>query len=125
MGREKSAVVERSSKLLVSLMNIALSPVLQLPDITVEQSNALATQARIVDVKSFVKGESQKKREILSDLGDKKLARIERIAQNWPSLELVDAKFQVVGEKIVTPGSFVQLIVKVKITPPSSLNVPE
>lgn len=31
----------------------------------------------------------------------------------------------VVGEKVVTPGSFVQLIVKVKITPPSSLNVPE
>jgi len=131
---------------LVQAFHPALSPVLQLPGITIEQSVALAKEANIVDIKTFVKAEGEQKKTILKDLGEKELDKAERIAASWPTLEVIDAKFQgtflhseaifqcmsadasmpaVVGEKIVTPGSFVQLIVKVKISPPSALSVPE
>lgn len=86
---------------LIQAFHPALSPVLQLPEVTVEQANALAHEAGIVDIKTFVKSGSPKKREILRDLGDKKVERIERVAQNWPTLEVVDAKFQ--GKSARTP----------------------
>ena len=85
-----------------------------------EQSEALA-KAGVADASAFLKQSDETRKEILMDLPAKEYARTVKVAQSLPTLEVVDAKFQVVGEKIITPGSFVQLIVKVRVTPPSSM----
>lgn len=47
------------------------------------------------------------------------------VAKQMPSLEVCKAFFKVVGEKVITPSSLVQLIVKARFVPPGSANVPE
>ena len=104
---------------LVQGFHPSLSPILQLPGITVDQSEELA-RAGVMDATAFFKRGEAEIRNILKDLPPKDCTRASKIAENLPMLEIIDAKFQVVGEKIITPGSFVQLIVKVRVTPPSS-----
>ena len=113
------AVVEKSIALCVSLMHISLahnwlaayltvlalqqhliqafhpslSQLLQLPNITVEQADELAKKG-ITNVDAFVKMADKERKEILKDLGPKEYEHTVKIAENWPTLEIIDAKFQ-------------------------------
>lgn len=104
---------------LIQAVHPSLSPLLALPHISVSQADLLA-KAGITSIPSFVKHDAEKRKQILQDLAPKELENTVKIAENWPTLEVVDAKFQVVGEKIITPGCFVQLVVKVRVSPPGS-----
>lgn len=46
------------------------------------------------------------------------------VARQLPLLKFEKAFFKVMGEKFITPGSLVQFVVKVRVIPPGSLNVP-
>jgi len=104
---------------LVQAVHPSLSPLLALPNISVAQADSLA-KAGITNIPSFVKHDAEKRKQILQDLAPKELQNTVKIAEDWPTLEVIDAKFQVVGEKIITPGCFVQLVVKVRVNPPGS-----
>ena len=71
----------------------ALSPLLQLPNITVAQSEELA-KLGAVDFASFVKLDDIKRKQALADMSDKDYRQAVRVAENFPVLEVVDAKFQ-------------------------------
>lgn len=47
------------------------------------------------------------------------------VAKQLPRLQVEKAFFKVVGEKFITPGSLVSLVVKGRFIPPGSQNVPE
>ena len=47
------------------------------------------------------------------------------VARQLPLLKVERAFFKVMGERFITPGSLVQLVIKARVIPPGSLNVPE
>lgn len=47
------------------------------------------------------------------------------LARQLPLLRVEKAFFKVMGEKFITTGSLVQLVVKVRVIPPGSANVPD
>lgn len=47
------------------------------------------------------------------------------VARQLPLLRVEKAFFKVMGEKFITTGSLVQLVVKVRVIPPGSANVPD
>lgn len=47
------------------------------------------------------------------------------VAKQLPLFEISKAFFKVVGERVVTPSSLVQLVIKGRIVPPGSTGVPE
>jgi translocation protein SEC63 len=113
------AVVEKSIALCTSLMHISLahnwlaayltvlnvqqhiiqafhpklSPLLQLPNITLEQADMLAKKG-ITTIPAFVKMASTERKEVLRDLSTKEYEHTVKIAENWPTLEIIDARFQ-------------------------------
>jgi translocation protein SEC63 len=46
------------------------------------------------------------------------------VAQQLPALEVSKAFFKVMGEKVITPSSLVQLVVKARFVPPGCTDVP-
>lgn len=113
------AVVEKSIGLCVSLMHISLahnwlaayltvltlqqhliqgfhpslSQLLQLPNITVEQADELAKKG-ITSVNAFVKMSDAERKATLKDLAPKEYEHAVKVAENWPTLEIIDARFQ-------------------------------
>lgn len=47
------------------------------------------------------------------------------VAKQLPALDVSKAFFKVMGEKVITPSSLVQLVVKARVVPPGHENVPE
>ena len=47
------------------------------------------------------------------------------VARQLPFLEVEKAFFKVMGERFITPGSLVQFVVKARVIPPGSTNIPE
>ena len=47
------------------------------------------------------------------------------VARQLPLLNVEKAFFKVMGEKFITPGSLVQFVIKARVIPPGSTNIPE
>lgn len=58
-------------------------------------------------------------------LSEKEYETAIAVAKQLPALDISKAFFKVMGEKVITPSSLVQLVVKGRIIPPGSTNVPE
>ncbi|KAF4602544.1 secretory subunit [Pleurotus pulmonarius] len=83
--------------------------------------------AQLTDIKEAeavsISPKATKLEELVSTLeekGDPRAAEAKKVIEKWGRLELVDATFQVIGERIVTPGSIVFLVVKLRVSPPGS-----
>ncbi|KAK8152934.1 Sec63 Brl domain-containing protein [Phyllosticta citrichinensis] len=120
----------RTSQCLIQAVAPSSSPLLQLPHFTpsvvrsIEGSSARAHMS----VQEFMGLASQerRKRAIGSGLlNDSQLTAAEMVATQLPFLRVDKAFFKVVGEKFITPGSLVQFVVKARLIPPGSQNVPE
>ncbi|NJM38983.1 MAG: hypothetical protein HC845_14595 [Akkermansiaceae bacterium] len=48
-----------------------------------------------------------------------------QVAQQMPTFVVAKAFFKVIGDKVITPSALVQLVVKGRIIPPGTKNVPE
>lgn len=58
-------------------------------------------------------------------LSEKEYATAMSVAKQIPALEVSKAFFKVMGERVITPSSLVQLVVKARFIPPGSTNVPD
>jgi len=56
----------------------------------------------------------------LKENDDKRVSLLEKAAERWCRLDIVEASFTVIGDKIITPGAFVNLVIKLRVTPPGS-----
>ncbi|KAL5335348.1 Sec63 Brl domain-containing protein [Aspergillus crustosus] len=58
-------------------------------------------------------------------LSEKQYTSAVSVAKQLPHLQVAKAFFKVMGEKVITPSSLVQLVVKARFVPPGATNVPE
>jgi len=59
-----------------------------------------------------------------SDLSESQYTQAMQVASQIPHLQIAKAFFKVVGERVVTPSSLVQLVIKARVIPPGTTNVP-
>ena len=103
------------------------SPMLQLPHFTpkiVESIQGTHSKHRL-SIQKFMSLPAQIRRTLASDLSDSQYAAAMQVASQIPHLTVAKAFFKVMGERVVTPSSLVQLVVKARIIPPGAKEVPE
>ncbi|KAK4944911.1 secretory subunit [Elasticomyces elasticus] len=101
------------------------SPLLQLPNITPEMvAKSFAGLKEHVNLPLFMSFSEQVRRKMLSDLSDQQYKQAMQVASQIPHLQIAKAFFKVVGERVVTPSSLVQLVVKARVIPPGTTKVP-
>lgn len=68
----------------------------------------------------------KKRRELAlrAGLGEKQYAAAVQVATQLPVARIEKAFFKVTGEKFLTPGSLIQLVVKLRIIPPGTSQIP-
>ncbi|KAK7562359.1 Sec63 Brl domain-containing protein [Phyllosticta citricarpa] len=120
----------RTSQCLIQAVAPGSSPLLQLPHFTpsVVRSIEGPSARSHMSVQEFMGLASQERRKRAigsSLLNVSQLTAAEKVATQLPWLRVEKAFFKVVGEKFITPGSLVQFVVKARIIPPGSQNVPE
>ncbi|GAA5854067.1 hypothetical protein JCM9279_004370 [Rhodotorula babjevae] len=104
---------------LLQAVHPSSSPLLQLPHVTPELAAAAKKQG-VETVQQFGELDRAQVDKILNGLpeGDKKDAH--DVARSWPVVDVVGAKFEVAGEKVVTPGAIVSFELKLRLAPPGT-----
>jgi translocation protein SEC63 len=105
------------------------SPLLQLPHITPTIAKAIEGDAKThMTLQKYMQFPESKRRELSVGKGllsESQYKTTISVARQLPNLEVSKAFFKVVGEKYITPGSLVSLVVKGRFVPPGSVNVPD
>ena len=112
------------------------SPLLQLPHFTPKVVHAIegASSSNIndqhngkahVSVQKFMSLPNSVRRKLAADLSESQYATAMQVAGQMPHFVIAKAYFKVVGDKVVTPSALVQLVIKGRIIPPGSRNIPE
>ncbi len=102
------------------------SPLLQLPHFTPKMIQTIEG----VDAKShmslqkFMSLPQKSRRKLVPDMSDSQYATAMQVAQQMPHFAVAKAFFKVIGDKVITPSALVQLVVKGRIIPPGTKNVP-
>ncbi|KAF7317954.1 J domain-containing protein [Mycena kentingensis (nom. inval.)] len=84
----------------------------QLPNIKLEETSAYEK-----DYSGYA--------ETLKEKADGRVTDVQKAIARWGRPEIVDATFRVIGERIITPSSIVYLVVKLRVTPPGSPEIPK
>ncbi|KAH9853350.1 DnaJ-domain-containing protein [Lenzites betulinus] len=136
LQKEQTRILLQTPTLLNAMLNIAMARNWLLPTLAVMRLHAYLTQAITPgqaelraaqlpgiapsDASSLPKSESSDFAAAISSISKSEPAALpeaqkalERIGQ----AEIVDATFKVIGERYVTPSSFVHLVVKARLTP--------
>ncbi|KAL8943152.1 MAG: hypothetical protein Q9211_001081 [Gyalolechia sp. 1 TL-2023] len=103
------------------------SPLLQLPHITTSTAR-LIEGSNPLTVQEFMSLPEYKRRKLATDqpnaLTPSQYNTAVSVARQLPLLHLEKVFFKVTGEKCVTTGSLVQMVIKARIIPPGSANIP-
>ncbi|KAE8226952.1 hypothetical protein CF319_g532 [Tilletia indica] len=95
---------------------------MQLPHLDTTRANALIGGSKLggLGIQGFWNMPDEQRRKILrvgEDLGGAQYEEMVKVAGEWPRVELVDAYFKVVGERLVTTGAIVQFVLKLRLSP--------
>ncbi|PGG97228.1 translocation protein SEC63 [Blastomyces parvus] len=106
------------------------SPLLQLPHFTPQIARSIegehSRSRTTISQYMALSEQSRRKLSVGKDLlSEQQYASALSVAQQIPVLDVSKSFFKVVGERVVTPSSLVQLIVKARFIPPGSTNIPE
>ena len=97
------------------------SPILQLPNFTqiiVEKISKFPKTP--MTFQKFMSLPASTRRSLCSDLSDQKYEQAMIVASQIPQLVVAKAFFKVIGERVVTPGSLVQMVIKARVIPPGT-----
>ncbi|PYH39573.1 J domain-containing protein [Aspergillus neoniger CBS 115656] len=113
----------RTSQHLIQAVAPGSSPLLQLPHFTEEVVKSVeGTDAKEhFTVQKFMSIPEDKRRSLTVGAGlmsEKQYTSAVTVAKQLPVLEVSRAFFKVMGEKVITPSSLVQLVVKARFIPP-------
>ncbi|KAI9627966.1 hypothetical protein KEM48_011904 [Puccinia striiformis f. sp. tritici PST-130] len=110
-------VIVKLQQHLVQAIHPVLSPLIQLPHISIKTADKLAKSNQIKDPEAFASLSEQQKDTLFPELVGQDLIKkhVTSVSEFWPKLELVSSEFKVVGEKIVTPGCVIHFTMKVRI----------
>lgn len=137
---EQLKILLQSPQVLSSLLNICLSRNWLAPSLAAVQLSAHLTQAvpplpkaikesdkdwlKFSQLPGISLDEVEKFKNVhgfdqliqnLEGANDTRAADVKEAVQNWGKVQIVGSTFKVVGERIVTPSSFINLIVKLRI----------
>ncbi|KAI9042998.1 J domain-containing protein [Aspergillus affinis] len=120
----------RSSQHLIQTVAPGSSPLLQLPYFTEKIAKSIEGEEskEHYSVQKFMSLPEEKRRSLTVGAGllsETQYATAVTVAKQLPALEVSRAFFKVMGEKVITPSSLVQLVVKARFIPPGYTNVPE
>ena len=120
----------RTSQNIIQAVTPGSSPLLQLPYFNPEVVGSIEGQQRKghLTVQEYMNIPDDKRRALTVGSGllsEENYAAAVGVAKQIPVLEVSKAFFKVAGEKVITPSSLVQLVVKARFIPPGSGNVPE
>ncbi|KAL2798686.1 Sec63 Brl domain-containing protein [Aspergillus keveii] len=120
----------RAAQSLIQAVAPGSSPLLQLPHFTKEAVESIegADAKHHITVQKFMKLPEDKRRALTVGAGllsEQQYSAAISVAKQLPVLQISKAFFKVMGEKVITPSSLVQLVVKARFMPPGSTNVPE
>jgi translocation protein SEC63 len=106
------------------------SPLLQLPNFTesVVKSVEGEHSKEHWTVQKFMRLAEEDRRKITVGAGllsENQYTEAVTVARQLPALEVSKAFFKVMGEKVITPSSLVQLVVKARFIPPGCTQVPQ
>ncbi|KAM5540600.1 hypothetical protein V8D89_005631 [Ganoderma adspersum] len=136
LQKEQTALLLQTPTLLSSMLNITMSRNWLLPTIAAMRLHAYITQALLPskvdlraaqlpgiqqsDAASLSSSESSDFSDAVSSLSDSdssELGNAQKALEWIGQTEIVDASFKVIGERFVTPSSFVHLLVKLRVVP--------
>ncbi|KAJ6120949.1 hypothetical protein N7523_005229 [Penicillium sp. IBT 18751x] len=118
-----------ASQNLIQALAPGASPLMQLPnfnDAVVRAVEGEHTKEHIT-VQQFMRIPEQQRHSLTVGAGllsEKQYSDAITVAQQLPVLEVSRAFFKVMGEKVITPSSLVQLVVKARFIPPGCTEVP-
>ncbi|KAI9369594.1 Sec63 Brl domain-containing protein [Aspergillus egyptiacus] len=120
----------RVSQSLIQAVAPGSSPLLQLPYFTdgVVRSVEGADAKSHLTVQKFMQMPEDKRRSLTVGAGllsEKQYTAAISVAKQLPVLQISKAFFKVMGERVITPSSLVQLVVKARFIPPGATKVPE
>ncbi|KAI9870039.1 MAG: secretory subunit, partial [Pleopsidium flavum] len=120
----------RTSQNLIQALPPKSSPLLQLPYITSASARAIEGEnaKTHLSVQEFMRIPEDRRRKLAIGpglLSESQYRTAVAVAKQLPVLNVEKAFFKVTGERFITPGSLVQLVVKARIIPPGTINVPE
>lgn len=120
----------KTPQYLIQAVSPGSSPLLQLPYFTPRIAKAVEgdhAKSHMTVQQYMALPDSQKRKISVGDglLSEKQYQTAVSVARQIPALQVCKAFFKVIGEKVVTPSSLVQLVVKARIVPPGFVNVPE
>lgn len=117
-----------TSQHIVQAMLPKSSPLLQLPFVTPAVVKAVDGESKVhASVQQFMDiPESQRKQLVVGEglMSQDQYAKAMSIARELPHLRVAKAFFKVPGERFITPSSLVSLVVKGRVIPPGSENIP-
>jgi len=120
----------RTSQNLIQALPPKSSPLLQLPYITSASARAIEGEnaKTHLTVQEFMQIPEDRRRKLAVGpglLSESQYRTAVAVAKQLPVLNVEKAFFKVTGERFITPGSLVQLVVKARIIPPGTVHVPE
>lgn len=121
----------RASQHLIQAIPPNSFPLLQLPHITPSIAKAIESKnpRNHLTIQQFMEMPEYQRRKLATDqrnvLTPSQYNDAVAVARQLPLLRLEKAFFKVMGEKFITTGSLVQLVVKFRVIPPGSANVPD
>ncbi|KAK4696431.1 translocation protein SEC63, partial [Lecanoromycetidae sp. Uapishka_2] len=121
----------RISQHLIQAVPPNASPLLQLPHVTHHIARAIegSDSRNHLTVQEFMSMPEYKRRKLATDqpgvLSPSQYNEAVAVARQLPLLKVEKVFFKVMGERFVTTGSLVQFVVKARVIPPGSANVPE
>lgn len=106
------------------------SPLLQLPYITPSLARSIEGGAKDhMTIQQFMQMSEEKRRRLVTEqpggLTASQYQSVVSVARQIPLMKVEKAFFKVMGERFITPGSLVQLVIKARFIPPGTANVPE
>jgi translocation protein SEC63 len=105
------------------------SPLLQLPHFTSAIARHIEGDAKIhLTLQQYMDLPEETRRKLTVGKGlltEQQYQSAVAVAKQLPRLQVEKAFFKVTGEKFITPGSLVSLVVKGRVIPPGSTGIPE
>lgn len=118
-----------ASQRLIQALSPVASPLLQLPFFTPAIAKAVDGDSKVpTTLQKFMDQPDSKRRELAVGQGlltEEQYKTAVGVAKQLPYLRVAKAFFKVTGERFIIPSSLVTLVVKGRIIPPGSENVPE
>jgi len=116
-----------ASQSLMQAMPPKASPLLQLPHFSsiIAEKIAGSHSKSPLTIQKLMALPPQLRRSLCSDLSDSQYSQAMQVATQIPHLQVAKAFFKVQGDRVITPSSLVQLVIKARLIPPGASNVPE